>query len=129
MKTFFPQTRVPGAKRRIDPDTLYPMLDKKGRTMWDMPAPVGYAKHTRRVKDKSVKHGRLETVNVPIYRGTTASYARWVMGQIRRNQRKIAEAKLVADFMEKVDADNALVDLTIDTKEIEDGSEYGTAEA
>lgn len=78
-----PQTVIPSASRRINPDTLMPELDNRDRPLWNMPAPVRHAEH---------KRGQGH-VMVPIYRGTSASYARWVKAQLRRRQRKTAEAK------------------------------------
>jgi len=85
MKQFVPLTVVPGARRRIDSDTLMPMSDKKGNPLWDMPPPISYVEHRR-----TSKRG-VEPVQVPVYRGASASYARYVKSQIRRNQRKAAE--------------------------------------
>jgi len=76
---------MPGATRRIDPDTLLAMSDENGRPLWNMPAPISYAQH------KGTR--TTEPVFVPVYRGTSASYARWVKAQLRRKKRKEAEAE------------------------------------
>ncbi len=92
-KFAFPQTRVPGATRRINPDTLMPALDHKGRPLWNMPAPVRYAEHTKWRRHHRTGERVRETIKVPVYRGTSASYARWVKSQIKRNRRKAAEVQ------------------------------------
>lgn len=102
-KTFEPQTRVPGATRRIDPGTLMPAFDDKGRPLWNMPAPIRYAKHANWRKHEETGERILEPIMVPIYRGTSASYARWVRGQIRRNQRKAAEAQAALDALNEAE--------------------------
>ncbi len=102
-KLYVPQTRVPGATRRIDPDTLMAAFDDKGRPLWNMPAPVGYAKHVGWQKHR-VKGDRVPApIMVPIYRGVLASYARWVKGQIRRRQRKAAEAQVALDALNEAE--------------------------
>ena len=92
-KLHVPQTRVPGAQRRIDPETLMLTSDDKGVPLWNMPAPVNYAKHKKWRRHRRTGQRIAEPVHVPVYRGTSASYARWVKAQLRRNQRKIAEAE------------------------------------
>ena len=119
--TFEPQTRVPGATRRLDPETFIPISDKKGRPLWNMPAPVRYAEHTRRFKEKDEETGKptgrviTEKIRVPVYRGASAEYVRWVRGQIKRNQRKIAEAQAAAEAKEIAmqEAEAALEDLVL----------------
>ena len=91
-----PQTRVPGAKHRIDPITLMTQTDKLDRPLWDMPSPIRYAKHAKRRKDKKTGEVVTEPVMVPIYRGTSASYARYVKAQIKRAQRKASERRRAA---------------------------------
>jgi hypothetical protein len=118
-KAFEPETRVPGATRRIDPDTLMPMSDDKGRPLWNMPAPVSYAEHTRWRRHKRTGERIGEPIQVPVYRGTSASYARWVKGQIRRNQRKAAEAQAAVDALNEAEknplqeAEAAMTDLVL----------------
>lgn len=98
-RTFEPQTRVPGVTVRVNPDTLMPMEDKRGRTLWDMPAPVRYAEHTRRYKEKDEETGSptgkviTEKIQVPVFRGTSAEYARSIRGQLRRMDRKQKERR------------------------------------
>lgn len=101
-KLYVPQTRVPGAQRRINPETLMPMFDNKGVPLWNMPAPVKYAEHRKWRRHKRTGQRVAEPVQVPIYRGTSAAYARWVMSQLRRQKRKDAEAQVEAD----ADAEN-----------------------
>lgn len=94
-----PQSRVPGAQRRINPETLMPMYDDDNRPLWNMPAPVKYAEHTKWRRHKTTGARIPEPVMVPIYRGTSASYARWVKAQLRRNHRKAAEAQAEVDAL------------------------------
>ena len=84
-KQFIPLTILIGAKRRIDPDTLMAMSNMKGVPLWDMPPPIRYVEHKR-----TSKRG-VESIQVPVYRGASASYVRYVKSQIRRKQRKAAE--------------------------------------
>lgn len=115
-KTFYPETRVPGASRRIDPDTLMPASDGKGRPLWNMPAPVSYVEHTKWRKHKRTGKRIPEPIQVPVYRATSASYARWVKGMIRRNQRKAAEAQAAVDALneaEESQLQDALTDLVL----------------
>ncbi len=99
-----PQTFVPGATRRIDPDTLMPEVDKKGRPLWDMPSPIRYAEHVtrRRTKQTGVVIG--DTVMVPIYQGMDARMANWYRGQARRAMRKAEEKCKAGEVKEKKDA-------------------------
>lgn len=84
-KTFVPQTIILGVSRRIDPKTLMAMSDRNGMPLWNMPGPIRYAEHKR--TDTKISG----PIMVPIYRGTSASYARYVKSQVRRDQRKFAE--------------------------------------
>ena len=87
--TFEPQTVMPGVSRRINPDTGFPMVDIKGRTFWNMPKPISYVLHRkRRLHKKKVIE---EMIKVPVYRGTSASFARYMKSQFRREQRKSIE--------------------------------------
>lgn len=85
-----PQTRVPGATRRVDPDTL--MLTRSP-PFWNMPEPVSYVEHTNWRRHKRTGKRVGEPVMVPVYRGTSASYARWVRSQIKRNRRRYFEVQ------------------------------------
>ena len=104
-KAFLPQTRVPGAARAYDdPKALYPipLVDRKGRPIWNMPKPSGY--HSVTVVNK---HGRHESV-VPIYRGTSAKLYRQAKSKFKRMQRLQAAqgfADQVADLVEKADGE------------------------
>jgi hypothetical protein len=98
-----PQTRVPSARPRVDPETLMPTHDDKGRMLWDMPAPSQYAEHKRWRRHKRTGERIAEPIMVPIYRGTSASYARYVKSQIRRSQRKAAEAQELADTFKEAE--------------------------
>ena len=98
-KVFVPLAVIPGARRRVDPDTLMAMSDKDGNPLWDMPPPVSYAKHTQWRKHERTGQRIAEPIMVPVYRGTSASYARWVKAQLRRRQRKAAEAKAEVDAL------------------------------
>ena len=80
-----PEVRVLGAKRRINPLTFMPEWDSRGRPLWDMPGPTSYVEH------KSTGKRITEPIRVPVYRGVSASYERYVKAQIRRNRRKQAE--------------------------------------
>lgn len=109
-KVFLPQTVIPGVRRRVDPDTLMTMGDEDGKPLWDMPAPTSHAKH------KSGNDGI--PIMVPVYRGTSASYARWVKAQIRRRQRKAAEAQAEVDALNEAEnvaqeAEKAMQDLVL----------------
>jgi hypothetical protein len=113
-KLHVPQTRVPGAQRRINPDTLLIMFDEKGYPLWNMPAPVRYAEHRKRTGKRTA-----EPVMVPLYRGTSASYARWVKSQLRRSHRKAAEMQAAEDAQSEEnkislqEAEAALEDLVL----------------
>ena len=93
IKYTVPQIVVPGATRRIDPETLSQMKSKKGVLLWDMPAPLRYVEHTHRRLDKKTKKVITDKVAVPIYRGVSASLARLIRAEYRRTQRKAAEAR------------------------------------
>lgn len=99
-KAYEPRTITPGAVRQINPDTLLPAVDEKGRSLFDMPQPIRFAQHTRRRKIR----GRVveDKVKVPVYRGVSAALARHIRGQMKRARRKALEkAKLMTE--EKVD--------------------------
>lgn len=99
-KTYLPRTITPGATRQINPDTLLPAVDEKGRPLFDMPQPIRFALHKRRrkIRGKVVE----DTVKVPVYRGISAALARRIRGQMKRAQRKAIErAALMTE--EKVD--------------------------
>ncbi len=102
-KMYEPQTRVPGARPRIDPDTLMPMYDDKGNMLWDMPSPSKYAQHKLWRLHKRTGKRIEDTAMVPIYRGTSGSHARDVKAQIRRSQRKAAEEKALADTFKEAE--------------------------
>lgn len=87
------QTFVPGATRRIDPDTLLPEVDEKGRPLWDMPSPIRYVEHVRRRRHKHTGKVTVEQVMVPIYQGINARMANWYRGQARRMMRKAKEKR------------------------------------
>lgn len=89
-KMFAPLTVIPGVRRRVDPETHMVMSDNRGNPLWDMPPPVRYAEHHRWRKRSGKWVAGI--IRVPIYRGTSAAYARWAKSQIRRNQRLVAEA-------------------------------------
>ena len=82
-----------------------PMVDKKGRTLWNMPAPVRYAEHIKRRRDKETGERVADKVKVPIYRGTSAAHARHIIGEIRRQQRK-SEEYLAATLVKETDDGN-----------------------
>ncbi len=111
------QTRVPGARRRIDPETLVSMYDDKGVPLWSMPAPISYMEHKKWCKHKRTGQRIAEPIMVPIYRGTSAAFARWVKAQLRRNQRKAAEAQAEADAEENSlqEIGDKLTDLILDS--------------
>ncbi len=118
-KQFTPQTIILRAKRRVDPDTLMAAFDSKGNALWDMPAPIRYAEHTKWRKHKRTGKRIPEPIQVPVYRGAPASYLRYVRSQVRRNQRKIAaaaaEVKALneAEAMKSQEAEAALQDLVL----------------
>ena len=110
-KAFMPQTVIPGVRRRVDPDTLMAASDQDGKPLWDMPPPISYAQHKKWRKHKRTGQRIAEPVMVPIYRGTSASYARWVKARLRRSQRKAAEAQAEVDALNMAEQgiDNAEV--------------------
>jgi hypothetical protein len=118
-KVFVPQTVIPGARRRVDSDTLMAMSDKQGKPLWDMPPPISYAEHKKWRKHERTGLRIAEPVMVPVYRGTSASYARWVKAQLRRNQRKAAEAQAEVDALNEAEenatqtAEKAIQDLVL----------------
>lgn len=93
IKHAVPLTVVPGATRRIDPETLLQMKGEKGVSLWNMPTPLRYVEHTRRRLNKKTKKVITDKVSVPIYRGVDASLARLIRAEYRRTQRKVAEAR------------------------------------
>ena len=117
-KAFVPMTVIPGVSRRVDPETLMAMSDEKGNPLWNMPAPVKYVKHTKWRKDKRTGERIAELVMVPVYRGASASYARWVKAQIRRKQREAAEAQAAVDALNAAE-NNAVVLVKRQTQEID----------
>ncbi len=122
-KVFVPLTVIPGVRRRVDPETLMAMVDKPGNPLtgglWDMPPPVKYVKHTKWRRHKRTDERIAEPVMVPVYRGTSASYARWVKGQIKCSQRKAAEAQAEVDVLNEAEQNSlqeveaALTDLVL----------------
>ena len=88
-KAFEPRTITPGAVRQINPDTLLPAVDAKGKPLFDLPQPIRFAEHTRRRKIR----GKVVTdkVKVPVYRGVPASLANHIRGQMKRTRRKAVE--------------------------------------
>jgi len=94
-KFAIPQTMVPGATRRIDPDTLLPKVSAKNKVpLWDMPTPVRYVEHTRRRLNKRTKEVITDKVMVPIYRGISTSIVRHMRAEHRRTQRKALAAAI-----------------------------------
>lgn len=100
-----PHTFVPGATRRIDPDTLLPEVDKKGHPLWDMPTPVCYVEHKKRHKHKHTGKVTEETIMVPVYQGMGARMANWYRGQARRAVRESEERKAQKLDIEKIVGD------------------------
>lgn len=92
-KFAIPQTMVPGATRRINPDTLLPLMGKNDIALWDMPTPIRYVDHVRRRLDMKTKTVIIDTVSVPIYRGVDTALARLIRADYRRTQRKADEAR------------------------------------
>lgn len=114
-----PQTRVPGAHPRISPETLMAMFDKDGKMLWDMPPPSSYVEHKVRRRHKRTGKRIEDMAMVPVYRGTSASFARYTKSQIRRAQRKAAEAQALVDELNaaeenaKQEAEASLQDLVL----------------
>lgn len=108
-KQHVPQTVLIGAKRRVNPDTLMAAFDSRGNALWDLPAPVRYAEHKRKG----------EPVQVPVYRGASASYIRYVKSQINRDKRKQREAQAEVDALNAAEnkslqeAETAMQDLLL----------------
>ena len=85
---------VPGATRRVDPETLLPEFAVKNKVpLWNMPTPIRYVEHVRRRLDKKTKTVITDKVAVPIYRGVSASLVRMIRAEYRRTQRKADEAR------------------------------------
>jgi len=103
-KQFLPLTILIGAKRRVNADTLMAAFDSKGNALWDLPAPVSYTEHTKWRKHKRTGKRIPEPVQVPVYRGASASYVRYVKSQIRRNIRKQHEAQAEVDALNAAEA-------------------------
>lgn len=102
-----PQTMVPGATRRVDPDTLLPVVNVKNKVpLWDMPTPIRYVEHVKRRLNKKTKTIVVDKVMVPVYRGLSASLARLIRADYRRTQRKAEEARR-ADVIEATAAHKA----------------------
>lgn len=96
-----PGTFVPGATKRIDPDTLAQELGRKGVPLWDMPDPVRYVEHVRRRRHRKTGKVITDMVSVPIYRGVSAKLANWYRSDARRQNRlshAFAEARADAEF-------------------------------
>ena len=95
-KFALPTTVVPNARKNIDPDTLKPV--------WDMPKPTGKHETLQVVKERyEDAKGKPKTRKVkrklsfPIYRGTTASFARYMRAQMRRALREMKEQEQVSE--------------------------------
>jgi len=89
-----PAIMVPGATRRINPDTLLPEFAVKNKVpLWNMPTPIRYVEHVRRRLDEKTKTVITDKVAVPIYRGLDATLARLIRAEFRRNQRKADAAR------------------------------------
>lgn len=102
MKYANPLTLVPGASKRLDPDTFKHLVNKLGRFLWDMPKPVGVhmTKQVFRQLDKSdPEKPRIRRIwkkkKFPVYRGIAAKNARYVRSQHLRARRKLAEKGMV----------------------------------
>jgi hypothetical protein len=80
-----------------------PIFDKKGFPLWNMPAPVCYVEHKKWRRHKKTGERIAEPVTIPVYRGTSASYARWVTASLRRQQRKAAEKQAIIDALKKTE--------------------------
>ena len=103
-KQFTPLTILIGAKRRVNPETLMVAFDSKGNALWDLPPPVSYAEHTKWRKHKRTGNRIPEPVQVPVYRGASASYIKYVKSQIRRGQRKALEAQAEVERLNALEA-------------------------
>lgn len=93
-----PTTVVPGAQKNIDLDTLKHLEDGRGRPLWHMPEPSGFVENFQVVElvreDEEGKVKRVKSkqpVRFPVYRGTSASFARYIRSQMRRAARKVQE--------------------------------------
>lgn len=86
--------KVPGASRQLDPDTLLPENDKRGRPLWTMPRPYAHTTHIHPAKKEfGEERGTVVTVSVPVYRGVDAQTARYIRSQIKRRIRKQKEKR------------------------------------
>ena len=85
---FEPQTRILGVNKTVDPET--------GKLKWDMPEPVEIVKHKRYARETVVHPVTGERqkvkvaipIDVPIYRGMSASLFRYLRGHAIREMRK-----------------------------------------
>jgi hypothetical protein len=97
MKFAVPGTYVPGA---IPTGTR----DNRGRPQWQMPKPVAFVERIQVVKEVVMVDDKPRMVKVrkpvefPVYRGMAANLARNMRAQMRRNQRKMAEASVLKDL-------------------------------
>ncbi len=99
---------IPGANLALDPVTMAPKRDKKGRYVWNMPQPVDEVHYLQIVKELVPDdEGRAKIVRVkkpvafPVYRGVEMKFARWMRAQIKRNARKMEEVRLAAEVEAK----------------------------
>jgi len=93
MKYAVPGIFVVGASKDIDPITMSQNRDHRGRHLWNMPKPSGQHKTKQMIQVK--RDGKLrkvkQVVMVPVYRGVSASLARYYRSQIKRARRFAAE--------------------------------------
>ncbi len=81
---------IPGANRAMNPDTMRPMEDAKGRPMWNMPRPTGQVRTMQLRKVITLVDGKPkqvyqpELVTFPVYRGIDTKYARFMRSQVKR---------------------------------------------
>ncbi len=87
-----------------------PMTDKQHRYLWEMPRPIKVVLHKKRsFKGKGqTKVVMEEMVEVPVYYGADAKFARNIRSQIRRKNRlhaeQIAEQERVSTVVEVPDS-------------------------
>jgi hypothetical protein len=109
------EIRVPGANPTLD-DLGFHKKDSKGRHMWDMPDPTGYAEHTKHRRHKHTGEAIQAPEFVPVYKGISAEDLRYYRSQYRRMIRKEEERKSKANAT----ADEALDSIKEITHAIQD---------
>ncbi len=106
MRQFEPGTNIIGCVRRVDRHG-FPAVDLRGNAIFHMPKPIYYQQHKGNqthtqivVDDDGTARKTIRVIKspqVPIYRGISASLARYMRGQARRAQRKQMAESIALD--------------------------------